>query len=392
MSKRLLSTIFVLIFFVNISVFALEAKETVNKTDKSIFIISVAQGEIAYTLELFESGKLKLVSGIKELSTALDKSTGQKYYVYDKIKGYEIPKWIEVKNTGEIEISQADVKDFKTLAKEVSLIHTKDFVYSYTKPRYVSIKIDNNLLMFYESDNIENKIKTLCSKAFDKFNIMKQPYSLRPPYFVMYYNKPLATWKDKNYLYYSDNNLPYKSFYNIPIYTIFKDNFNGNSYIDYNLNSPLNDNQNKLTRGELITILGIGAGVDLKQYPDCRFTDVAKDMYYSPYIEWAAQKGIVSGTENNLFQPDNYLNREQACVILYNFANHLNIKFPTQPGTTYSDDSEISSWAKQPIYFLRKSVDFEFEKVSTNSNVFSPKSQDLKGFVVDVLEFIVYML
>ena len=72
----------------------------------------------------------------------------------------------------------------------------------------------------------------------------------------------------------------------------------------------------KMSRAMFVTVLGrmantVGATAT-------SFTDVAADSYYAPYVSWAVENSIVSGTSETTFSPDNNLTREQMAVIITN--------------------------------------------------------------------------
>ena len=76
-----------------------------------------------------------------------------------------------------------------------------------------------------------------------------------------------------------------------------------------------------MTRGMLITVLGKLAGAE--PVGAANFNDVAPDKYYSPYIAWAAENGIVAGTGGNMFRPDRSVSGDELVVILNNFLKYL---------------------------------------------------------------------
>ena len=53
------------------------------------------------------------------------------------------------------------------------------------------------------------------------------------------------------------------------------------------------------------------------------FSDVADDMWYKDAVTWAAENGIVEGYEGN-FDPENAITREQLASVLYRYAKHKN--------------------------------------------------------------------
>lgn len=75
-----------------------------------------------------------------------------------------------------------------------------------------------------------------------------------------------------------------------------------------------------MTRGMFVTVLGRMAEADGSgAQAAAQFTDVAADGYYAPYVAWAAENGIVTGTEADKFEPDAPVSREQMAAILYRY-------------------------------------------------------------------------
>ena len=70
----------------------------------------------------------------------------------------------------------------------------------------------------------------------------------------------------------------------------------------------------KMTRGMLVTVLGRLAGVNVKNYEKNSFSDVKKDSFYHPYIEWAYSKGVIYGIRDGKFSPDRNITREEITV------------------------------------------------------------------------------
>ena len=104
-----------------------------------------------------------------------------------------------------------------------------------------------------------------------------------------------------------------------------------------------------------MTALGRLAGIDPADYQTGKFTDVKADAYYAPYVNWAASKGIVSGTTDTTFAPDSQITREQMAVILKNYAAKLGYTIPkTLKAVTFADNAKISSQAKEAVQFMQQ--------------------------------------
>lgn len=110
-----------------------------------------------------------------------------------------------------------------------------------------------------------------------------------------------------------------------------------------------------MTRGMVVTVLGRYANIEISNSKSSRFTDVNSSAYYAPYIEWAAENGVVSGLGDEKFSPDTAITREQMAVILMNFANKAGIQLSEGTGDTslFADDEKISSWSKESVYKIK---------------------------------------
>lgn len=59
--------------------------------------------------------------------------------------------------------------------------------------------------------------------------------------------------------------------------------------------------ESNLTRAMFVTILGRMDGVNTSLYGGSSFSDVPAGQWYSAYVKWASQKGIVSGYTSTYF-------------------------------------------------------------------------------------------
>ena len=137
-----------------------------------------------------------------------------------------------------------------------------------------------------------------------------------------------------------------------------------------------------MTRGMFVTALGRLAGINPDSYQTGKFTDVKADAYYAPYVNWAAQTGIVEGVTATTFAPDTNINREQMAVIMKNYAAKLGYDLPqTLKAVTFADNTQISSWAKDAV----KSMQQAGILAGKNGNKFDPKGTATRAEVATVL-------
>ena len=137
-----------------------------------------------------------------------------------------------------------------------------------------------------------------------------------------------------------------------------------------------------MTRGMFVTALGRLAGINPDSYKTGKFTDVKADAYYAPYVNWAAQNGIVEGVTATTFAPDTNINREQMAVIMANYAKKLGYDLPKPLQTvTFADNAQISSWAKNAVRAMQQAGIL----AGKNGNKFDPKGTATRAEVATVL-------
>ena len=130
------------------------------------------------------------------------------------------------------------------------------------------------------------------------------------------------------------------------------------------------DPEGNITRAEFAKILACMSGESLTSYNgSSKFTDCT-NHWAKQYINWAAAKGIVSGVGNNKFAPDQKITREALCTMVWRYAKYKGI-YPakTASGISFSDDSSISSWAREAVYIMQKAGVIN----GKGNNCFDPK-------------------
>lgn len=101
-----------------------------------------------------------------------------------------------------------------------------------------------------------------------------------------------------------------------------------------------------MTRAMFVTVLGRLAEVDTTNYTETTFTDVLPDEWYTPYVAWAAENGIVTGYNALEFGVNDEITVEQAAVILARYANYVEINTDTTITLDeYADAADVSDWA-----------------------------------------------
>ena len=102
------------------------------------------------------------------------------------------------------------------------------------------------------------------------------------------------------------------------------------------------------TRGMIVSMLARLEGVTSAE--PAGFTDVSADDWYATAVNWAASAGIVNGYEDNTFQPNAAITREQLAAMLMNYAQWKGQDTSARADLShYSDADSISSWANDVL-------------------------------------------
>lgn len=112
-----------------------------------------------------------------------------------------------------------------------------------------------------------------------------------------------------------------------------------------------------LTRGMFVTILGRVDGIDSAAYTGTHFSDVNAGAWFTPYIEWAYQKGVTNGIGGSRFGPDDAVTREEMAAFIYRYTQLTGIELPKadNPVESFEDSKEAADWAKEGLELMRTS-------------------------------------
>ncbi|MCD1147898.1 bacterial Ig-like domain-containing protein [Peptoniphilus sp. KCTC 25270] len=136
-----------------------------------------------------------------------------------------------------------------------------------------------------------------------------------------------------------------------------------------------------MTRGMFVTVLGRMSGEN-RNSGAAQFKDVAPDSYYAPFVQWAAEKGIVEGVGNNAFEPNREITREEMAKILSNYMDYKAIKTQEAQGTNYQDQEMISPWAEKYVEKLSKTGLLK----GREDGRFDPKATSTRGEIATVIQ------
>jgi len=162
-------------------------------------------------------------------------------------------------------------------------------------------------------------------------------------------------------------------------------------YVDYVVEHGIFQGTSQLTfepdttvnRAMFVQALAKLEGVNIDNYVNTAFDDVIIGKWYTGAVKWASDAKIVLGTTNTTFEPLANISRQQMCVILVRYATYKNITIPSinQP-KKFTDDSKISSYAKDAVYICQGSNIIN----GLPDNTFDPKGNATRSQVAKVFK------
>ncbi len=136
-----------------------------------------------------------------------------------------------------------------------------------------------------------------------------------------------------------------------------------------------------VTRGMFVTVLGRLHGVaDSKK--TTKFTDVKKGDWYSGFVKWASDSGVVSGTTPTTFAPNDPVTREQICAMMQRYCKFAEITLKKDiKEIQFNDASQISGYAKKAVVACQRGGIVS----GKGDNLFDPKGKATRAEVATIL-------
>ncbi|MBQ8526115.1 MAG: S-layer homology domain-containing protein [Clostridia bacterium] len=101
-----------------------------------------------------------------------------------------------------------------------------------------------------------------------------------------------------------------------------------------------------VTRAEFAKMIAVVLGLDTNVQAD--FDDVAASDWYAGYVAAAAKAGIVKGTSETTFEPEKYITRQDAAVMLARVLDYKGKAYPTA-SKGFNDEASIADYAKTAV-------------------------------------------
>lgn len=102
---------------------------------------------------------------------------------------------------------------------------------------------------------------------------------------------------------------------------------------------------NEMTRAEFATVLWNVAGKP-ETSVSLNFTDVTENDWFYKQVAWGYGEGIISGTSETAFSPNDKLTREQAMTILWRYKGSPEAENVLDK---FTDSEDVSDYAKNAM-------------------------------------------
>ena len=139
-----------------------------------------------------------------------------------------------------------------------------------------------------------------------------------------------------------------------------------------------------MTRAQYATIVVKALGLTPKA--NGKFTDVAADKWYAPYIGTANDYGIVNGVSDTEFNPEGTITRQEAALMTVRAARLCGLETEISEAEQndvlcdYMDYRTIASWAKEAMAFC-----YKYALLDTAAMDCEPKREILRCEVAEML-------
>lgn len=108
-----------------------------------------------------------------------------------------------------------------------------------------------------------------------------------------------------------------------------------------------------VSRAEFVKLLVAALGIN-DANAKVEFSDVSKDAWYYSYVANAVDYDLIKGDENNCFNPEEGITREDVCVIFGRVMEKLGYPVETDINAElFADDGKISDYAHDSVYVMR---------------------------------------
>ena len=133
------------------------------------------------------------------------------------------------------------------------------------------------------------------------------------------------------------------------------------------------------TRAMIVSILARLEGVTTAEAAG--FADVDDNDWYATAVNWAANVGVVNGYEDNTFQPNTAITREQLAAILMNYAAYK--------GEDVSNRADLTSYTDQPSTWAEEAISWSVAEgllTGVTADTLQPQGAATRAQVAAILQ------
>ncbi len=113
------------------------------------------------------------------------------------------------------------------------------------------------------------------------------------------------------------------------------------------------------------------------------YSDVSSGAWYADAVAWAQTNGIVNGTGDGRFSPDEAITRQQLAAILYRYAQYKDYNLgQTASLTGFSDGDQVQSYARNAMEWACGTKLIQ----GTDENRLSPNGGATRAQVATILQ------
>ncbi len=106
----------------------------------------------------------------------------------------------------------------------------------------------------------------------------------------------------------------------------------------------------EMSRAMFVTVLARLARAEVDDSKKSDFDDVAKNMWYTGAVNWAAKNGIVKGVSKDDFAPDRVITREEMATMIVRYTDYWDVTLPKdEKEIKFSDWRSISDFADDAV-------------------------------------------
>lgn len=141
-----------------------------------------------------------------------------------------------------------------------------------------------------------------------------------------------------------------------------------------------------MTRAMFATVIGRlheRSFGEISQSNERPFTDISYDNYYTKYVIWAEENGIVKGIGGGKFDPQRAITRQEMAMLVNNYLTFAKFNISvTQQAIIFDDESKIADWAKPATQTVQTLGIIE----GMGQNLFEPQRVSTRAQVSAVLQ------